>query len=443
VKLIKAIYFSNRFFSWIGVSVAFFIFSFLVPFLLPFAKAAFLVLISAVIADILLLFSGGQTIESSRFVPERLSNGDENEIRITLQSFFKTTISALVIDEIPHQFQVRNFQFTLNLKPKETHTIRYKLRPVKRGEYDFGGVNIFVRSTLSLVSRRIRFEESKQVPVYPSFIQMRKYELLAISNQLVNTGIKRIRKIGHNLEFESIKKYVAGDDARTVNWKAYARRGELMVNHYQDERSQQVYSLIDKGRVMQMPFNGMSLLDYAINASLVISNIAIKKSDKAGLITFQDKVGTVLQASRISNQMPQILETLYNQKTAFRESDFSTLYTSVRRNISQRSLLLLFTNFETLYGLERQLNYLKKLSHQHLLVVVFFENSEMKKLIDKKADQVQSIFYQAVAEKFSYEKRLIVKELQKHGIHSVLTTPENLTINTINKYLELKARNLI
>jgi uncharacterized protein (DUF58 family) len=443
VKLIKAIYFSNRFFALIGVSVALFIFGYLIPFLLPFAKIAFLLLIGTTVADMLLLFSAGQTIDANRFVPERLSNGDENEIKITLESFFKTKVSTLIIDEIPDQFQVRNFQFALVLKPKETQTIRYKLRPVKRGEYDFGGVNIFVRSTLSLISRRIRFEVGKQVPVYPSFIQMRKYELLAISNQLINTGIKRIRKIGHNLEFESIKKYVAGDDARTVNWKAYARRGELMVNHYQDERSQQVYSLIDKGRVMQMPFNGMSLLDYAINASLVISNIAIKKSDKAGLITFQDKIGTVLQASRISNQMSQILETLYNQKTAFRESDFSVVYSSVRRNISQRSLLLLFTNFETLYGLERQLPYLKKLARQHLLVVIFFENSEMKKLIEKDTAQVQSIFYQAVAEKFSYEKRLIVKELQKNGIHAVLTTPENLTINTINKYLELKARNLI
>ncbi len=443
MKLIRAIYFSNRFFALIGVTVALFIFGYLIPFLLPFAKAAFLFLISATLADVLLLFSAGQTVDVNRFVPERLSNGDDNEIKITLQSFFKTKILALVIDEIPHQFQVRNFQFSLKLKPKEKHTVRYKLRPVKRGEYDFGGVNVFVRSTLGLVSRRIRFEIGKLVPVYPSFIQMRKYELLAISNQLVNTGIKRIRKIGHNLEFESIKKYVAGDDARTVNWKAYARRGELMVNHYQDERSQQVYSLIDKGRVMQMPFNGMSLLDYAINACLVISNIAIKKSDKAGLITFQDKIGTVMQASRINNQMPQILETLFNQKTAFRESDFSTLYTSVRRNISQRSLLLLFTNFETLHGLERQLNYLKKLSRQHLLVVIFFENSEMKKLIENDARQIQSIFYQAVAEKFSYEKRLIVKELQKNGIHTVLTAPENLTVNTINKYLELKARNLI
>lgn len=443
MKLIRAIYFSNRFFALIGVTVVLFIFGYLIPFLLPFVKATFLFLISATLADVLLLFSAGQTVDVNRFVPERLSNGDDNEIKITLQSFFKTKILALVIDEIPHQFQVRNFQFSLKLKPKEKHTIRYKLRPVKRGEYDFGGVNVFVRSTLGLVSRRIRFEIGKLVPVYPSFIQMRKYELLAISNQLVNTGIKRIRKIGHNLEFESIKKYVAGDDARTVNWKAYARRGELMVNHYQDERSQQVYSLIDKGRVMQMPFNGMSLLDYSINACLVISNIAIKKSDKAGLITFQDKIGTVLQASRINNQMPQIVETLYNQKTAFRESDFSTLYTSVRRNISQRSLLLLFTNFETLHGLERQLNYLKKLSRQHLLVVIFFENSEMKKLIENDARQIQSIFYQAVAEKFSYEKKLIVKELQKNGIHTVLTSPENLTVNTINKYLELKARNLI
>ena len=124
-----------------------------------------------------------------------------------------------------------------------------------------------------------------------------------------------------------------------------------MVNHYQDERSQQVYSLIDKGRLMQMPFNGLSLLDYAINASLVISNIAIKKSDKAGLMTFQDKIGSILAAGKMNNQMSRLMEVLYNQKTAYRETDFSVVYNYVRRKITHRSLLLLFTNFESIYGL--------------------------------------------------------------------------------------------
>lgn len=165
---------------------------------------------------------------------------------------------------------------------QEKKVIQYFLRPVKRGEYSFGSVNAFVSSPIGFISRRFKFSQDKMVPVYPSYIQMRKFELLAISNRLTETGVKKIRRIGHNMEFELIKEYVNGDDFRTINWKATARKQHLMVNHFQDERSQQVYSLIDKGRVMQMPFEGMSLLDYAINATLVISNIAIKNLTKPG-----------------------------------------------------------------------------------------------------------------------------------------------------------------
>jgi uncharacterized protein (DUF58 family) len=443
VNQFRSVYFSNRTFLGIGLCVVGFIFAFILPILLPFAKLAFVCLFSLMAADMLLLYSGKQTLSMDRNIPERLSNGDGNTISITVQSFFMSTVSLVVIDEIPFQFQERNVEFTCMLKPREASTITYSLRPVKRGEYSFGKTNAFVKSRLGLVKRRIQLDQTAMVPVYPSFIQMRKFELLAISNQLINSGIKRIRRIGQNQEFELIKKYVAGDDSRTVNWKASARRGELMVNHFQDERSQQVYSLIDKGRLMQMPFDGMSLLDYAINACLVISNIAIKKSDKAGLITFQDKIGTVLQASRVNNQVSQILETLYNQKTAYREPDFSVLYSAVRKNISQRSLLLVFTNFETLHGLHRQLPYLKKLSRYHLVVVIFFENTELNQLIDQNTHSLQALFKQAVAERFSFDKKLIVKELKKNGIHSVLTSPQNLTVGTINKYLELKARNLL
>ncbi|MBX2915369.1 MAG: DUF58 domain-containing protein [Cyclobacteriaceae bacterium] len=443
MKLIRALYLGNRLFMLIGAIVGTFILTFVLGGGTIIPKILFLLLVAAVLTDLLLLFRVKKGLRGERLVAEKLSNGDENEIAIYLESFYSFPVSLRIFDEIPHQFQRRDLEFNLVMEPGSNKVVKYSLRPVKRGVYSFGAVNVLVKTKLNLVARRFKFSNDKEVPVYPSYIQMRKYELLAIHNRLTMSGIKKIRRIGHNQEFELIKEYVSGDDFRTINWKATARKSRLMVNQFQDERSQQVYSLIDKGRVMQMPFAGMSLLDYAINAALVISNIAIKKSDKAGLITFQDKIGNILKAARLNNQMATIQEVLYNQKTAFLETDYSMLYSTVRRTINQRSLLLLFTNFESIHGLHRQLPYLISLNKMHLLIVIFFENTELKSLIENPAENLKEIYYKAIAERFSFEKKLIVKELQKHGIQSILTAPEKLTINTINKYLELKARNLI
>jgi uncharacterized protein (DUF58 family) len=441
--LLRSLYLGNRFFLASGVIAACFITSFILGDYIIVPKMLFFIAVALVLTDLLLLYRTKKGMQGHRFTPEKLSNGDDNELRIYLENFYPFVASLRVIDEIPHQFQRRDVSFYLQVGPGENKAIRYYLRPVKRGEYSFGAVNVFVSSPLGLLLRRFTFSVNKIVPVYPSYIQMRKYELLAISNRLTETGIKKIRRIGHNLEFELIKEYVSGDDFRTINWKATARKERLMVNHFQDERSQQVYSLIDKGRVMRMPFDGMSLLDYAINASLVISNIAIKRSDKAGILTFQDKVGTLVPASRNSNQMGRILEVLYNQKTAYRETDFSILHNYIRKKITQRSLLLLYTNFESTYSLQRQLPYLQGLARLHLLVVIFFENTEVKNLIEQPAGDLREVYHKAIAEKFTLEKKQIVKELKKHGIQTVLTTPQQLTVATINKYLELKARGLI
>jgi uncharacterized protein (DUF58 family) len=444
VRSFRALYLNNRLFITIAIIVACFITSFILEGpLLIFSKALFFLFVALVVTDIILLFRITKGVTGYRITPEKLSNGDENELSIHLQNFYPFKVNVNVIDEIPHQFQRRDLSFKTNIESGGKKVIEYRIRPVKRGEYSFGTVNVFASSPLGFLSRRFRFSGDALVPVYPSYIQMRKYELMAISDRLTDSGIKRIRRVGQNREFELIKEYVSGDDFRTINWRATARKNHLMVNHFQDERSQQVYSVIDKGRVMQMPFNGLSLLDYAINASLVISNIAIKKSDKAGLITFQHKIGSTVPAGKQNKQMLRILETLYNQKTAYRESDFSSLYAHIRRKVTQRSLLLLYTNFESIYGLQRQLPYLKSLANQHLLVVIFFENTEMRSLLEAPASNLKEIYHKAVAEKFSYDKKLIVKELTKFGIQALLTPPENLTVNTINKYLELKARGMI
>ena len=272
---------------------------------------------------------------------------------------------------------------------------------------------------------------------------LHRYELLAMSDNLTEIGIKKIRRVGHQTEFEQIKEYVKGDDYRTINWKASARRHQLMVNVYQDERSQQIYNVIDKGRVMQQAFRGMTLLDYAINASLVLSYVAMRRDDKAGLVTFNEHFDTFVPASRQSGQMQTLLEKLYAQETTYGETDFSALCVHLSKHVSKRSLLVLYTNFSNLNSMNRQLPYLQQLSRQHRLLVVFFEDSELKEYINRNPVNTEEYYRHVIAEKFTYEKRLIVTTLKQNGIYSVLTTPENLSIDVINKYLEMKSRQLI
>ncbi|WP_026809661.1 DUF58 domain-containing protein [Arenibacter latericius] len=442
-SIIKNTYLEKRFFIVLTGIVIGFLLSFIFPDLMGVVKLLFFVFVLASMVDFLLLFASKGVLLGQRIIPEKLSNGDENEIEISLSNSYLFPVGIKIIDELPLQFQKRDFRILSSLGKGKKKRYTYQLRPTERGVYAFGNLNVFASSPLGLVAKKYTFSNQQEVPVYPSFLQLRKYNLMAFTNRLFEYGLKKIRRIGHTMEFEQIKDYVQGDDIRNINWKATAKRGQLMVNQFQDERSQPIYSIIDKGRVMKMPFEGLSLLDYAVNSSLVISNIAIKKQDKAGMFAFSNKIENRVVADRRSSQMNLILETLYNIKTNFVESDYSLLYADIKRNINHRNLLLLYTNFETLDALERQLPYLKAIAKQHLLVVIFFENTELNHFVAEKAQTTQQIFEKTIAEKFVYEKKLIVNELRKHGIQTILTKPENLTINTINKYLEIKARGLL
>ena len=395
------------------------------------------------IIDLLMLYRTKKGVFAKRHAPERLSNSDDNELGIYIESWYTFNISVGMIDEIPFQFQRRDIWFKTELAPRQRKLINYTLRPTKRGEYEFGLIRVYVKTQLGLIRRRYNFNQAETLPVYPSFLQMRKYELMAISNNLTDVGIKKIRRLGHSLEFEQVKNYVQGDDYRTINWKATARAGNLMTNNYTDEKSQHVYCIIEKSRAMKMPFEGLSLLDYAINASLVLSNVALLKEDKAGLITIGEKLGAIVPADKRSTQINKILEVLYKEKTRYLETNMELLYSTVRRVIKQRSLVVFFTNYESMSALQRQLPFLRRIAKFHLLLVVFFENTELRKVSEQPAEDVEGIYIKTIAEKFAYDKKLIVKELAKYNIQSILSTPQNLTVNTINRYLELKARQKI
>ena len=427
-----------------------------------------LLFVVAVVVDIVLLWAPSLKSQTSnlnsqisnlrafRQLSDRFSNGDENDVRIRVESSYPFPIRVEVIDEIPFIFQRRDVCFRAKIEKMEATTIKYSLRPTKRGVYEFGQIRVFAASPIGLVQRRFTQPSTlltQPVKVYPSFLMLHQYELLAISNNLTEMGIKRIRRVGHHTDFEQIKDYVAGDDFRTINWKASARRSKLMVNVYQDERSQQIISVIDKGRVMQQAFQGMTLLDYSINASLVLSYVAMYKEDRAGLATFSSDFDTFVPASRRPGHLQVLMEALYAQQTEFGETDYSALVANLNKHVTKRSLIVLYTNFTGQVSLQRQLPYFQQLNQRHRLLVVFFEDVELKQFIESfhaidhqrstlnaQRSTLEDYYRQVMADRFVYEQRLIVSTLRQHGILSLLTTPDNLSVDVINRYLEMKQR---
>jgi uncharacterized protein (DUF58 family) len=410
-------------------------------FLFTVAQFFLLVLIALCLYEIVVLFIVNKNaIQCKRECSERFSNGDENEITLHLTNSYPFSVLLEIIDEIPFIFQRRDLLFTLSMDKQAGEVLKYNLRPVRRGVYGFGHIQVFASTKIGLISRRFKTGAPCHIKTHPSYIYLKQYEIMATSNRLEQAGSKKIKRIGQMMEPDQIKDYVKGDDYRAINWKATARRSKLMVNVFQEERAQNVYCVIDKGRTMQSAFNGMTLLDYSINASLAIAYVAMLKGDKTGLLTFERKFDTFVPPSRSALQMNRIQEALYHQQTTFLESDFLSLYQQMNKNVKDRGLLLVFTNFDSVAAMHRQLRYLSMMTKRHSVLVVFFENTELESLTGRDPDNKEEAYETVIAEKLAYEKRLIIYKLRQHNILSLLTHPNELTVNVINKYLEIKAR---
>ena len=413
------------------------------PFFEAFAWITGLCVIILTLVDLILLFADKEVLMFSRSFSKRMDLGDPNTVHLRLHNTSATRWSFVLAEAYPEQMQERSAVFKGRIVPNESYEASYTFRPYTRGKHAFGHPVVLLHSLLGFAERKIVFITSDTCDVHPSVLQMRKHELMVFQQQKLSSGLKRIRMLGNTNEFEQIKNYVQGDDIKRINWKATSRRNELMTNQYQEEKAQQIYCVIDKGRSMQNRFDGMTYLDHAINSSLVLSNVALRKGDRAGLVTFSDKMGVVLPAEKKENQLRRISAELYDQRTHFLEPDFERLYLNLKQTIKTRSLLILFTHFETETAMRRHLPMLRKLNQKHLLVVVFFENTEVKEQALRKAVTSDELYLQVISERMATIQHRIALELKRNGIQTVLTSPEHLSVNTINKYLELKAKGRI
>ncbi|HEU5097762.1 MAG TPA: DUF58 domain-containing protein [Roseiflexaceae bacterium] len=422
----------------------------LAPALLPLALA-YILAVGVLVAADYIVTTKPAAIEAERINDSKLSLGAENAITLLLANRGQRPLSFQLRDEYPYQFISDAVTLAGEIAPYDIHEARYHLKPLQRGDYSFGDINIRYLSALKTFVRQARYPAAASVKVYPNVLDVRKYDLLARKGLLFELGLRANRQFGAGTEFSRLREYNTDDEFRRINWKATAKRGKPIAAEFETERSQYIVSLIDTGRLMRPPIGdpsigsgqGLAKLDYAINTALLLSYVATLKGDHVGLLTFADGVRTYLAPKRGKGQFYRMLEALYNVKFEPVEADYGQAMAYLGVKHKRRSLVVVFTDLVTLDAARPLIAHMARLAQRHLPLCVVISDPNITNMAAQTPRDSDAIYQRAVAEMLLDERRVVLDTLNRSGVLTLDVPADKLTVSVINKYLELKGRGAI
>lgn len=407
---------------------------------LAWLAIAYLLLVLAVVVIDYVVSTKPRDLDVERISDSKLSIGADNIITVLVANRGQRPLRFTLRDEFPYQFNGSANVHAGQVAPFEVAEVRYSVRPVQRGDYMFGDINLRYRSVLQTFIRQARYPAATQVKVYPNVLDVRKYDLLARKGLLFEIGLRPARVLGSGTEFERLREYTTDDEFRRINWRATARHGKPIAMEFETERSQYVVSVIDTGRLMRPPIGELAKLDYVINAALLLSYVAGLKGDHTGLLTFADDVGTYLAPKRGKGQFYRMLEALYNVQFEPVEADYAKAlgYLSVKHK--RRSLIIVFTDVVTLDAARPLIAQMARLAQHHLALCVVISDPNITALAQQPPADSDAVYQRAVAEMLLDERQVVFDTLGRSGVLTLDVPADKLSISLINKYLELKGR---
>ncbi len=382
-------------------------------------------------------------ISARRFCDEKLSLGTRNVVRLRFRNRTGVPLALEVQDEPPHLFDVSSGAISLTLPADSDATVSYAVTPKKRGNYKFGDINIRYLSSLKLFKRQARLPQSMMVKVYPNLLELKKYAILVRRGRFAEAGLKHSKMYGEGTEFESLRDYLPDDDYRRINWKASARTGRPISEEYEYERSQNITIMLDCGRMMTAAIKNMSKLDYTINSALMLGYVGCAKGDNVGLIAFSDNIEAYIPPRRGKQQLYRIVESLYDISPRMCQPDYEKAFTLVESRLRKRSLVVVYTDLIDAEISKMLTSYLPLLRPHHLVLCITIRDTGLVGLANEIPDTIEDVYQKAVAGQLLMEQQSTINKLQQSGVLVLDSPPENLSVATVNRYLELKGRSLI
>jgi uncharacterized protein (DUF58 family) len=379
-------------------------------------------------------------LQWSRTLPPKLSIGVANPATIRIGNPSGHVVTLTGRETPPALFAGERRFGPVSVEPHGEAAVELSFTPPKRGRYEFGDIGTRTAGPLGLAGRAVRVPLTQEVKVYPDIVAVRSYALLARKGALAEMGIKRMRLAGEGTEFESLRDYLDGDSFRDIDWKATARRGKPIVRTFEVERSQTLMIAIDAGRLMTPQVGALSKLDRAVNAALMLAYLGTERDDMVGLLVFGRDVERYLPPRKGHRQFLAILEALYAVEGRVEEPDYDRAIRYLATRLPKRALVAVFTDLQGKESSHRLLSTLSAMAPRHLPLVITQRNRDVERTSRQDTGGEQAVFEAAVAESLLSDKAAALKTLQARGVLVLDVHPEELTVASVNRYLEIKAR---
>lgn len=381
------------------------------------------------------------SIVVERYGNEKLSLYEKEAISFQVHNKSPYELYIELKDELPeYHFQAEDRLMTGVVLPNEKKIFKYLVVPTKRGAFTFENLHIKYRGRLKLCTKIFKVMLSREYQVYPNIKNLHKYRLNICNNRLFKQGQRNLRMSGKGTSFESLREYVPGDDYKKINWKATGRINKPIINQYEPEKNQHVYMFIDTGRPMSYTVRGYRKLDLVVNTALVLSDVINQNGDQSAVLLFNTEVKNMVIPGKGSEHRKKIMETLYHIDYTNDTSNYQEAFCYFKKKERHRSIIFLFTDFETEEEAENILQVLPLISKNNLVVILLIKNESMEEIAHIKIQDHQDLFNKGVALELLNERQKIINLLNHKGIFCLECPAEKLEYIAINKYIEVKNR---
>ncbi|MFY7874137.1 MAG: DUF58 domain-containing protein [Pirellula sp.] len=412
------------------------------PLFIYFLVVLDLIVLSIVVLDLLTITgSSGLTVE--RHTLRSASLGGTHDVKLMLDNRGSRTKLLEVRDDLPDGLTADPESQTLTLKPGKRAELDYRIRPTRRGSFQFEFVYLRLRSRLGLWNRFIEKPCPGELLVYPDMKQLAEYALLARTNRLSLIGVRRTRKVGQDNNFERLRDYSQDDNYKHIDWRSSARRNKLTVKQFQADQSQRLVFMLDCGRMMTNEYRGLSLLDYALNSILMLSYVALEQGDSVGFICFSDKIESYVPMRGGLSQMNRLLHAGFNRFPSMKQTNYDDAFLHFSKNCRRRSMVVLISNIIDDVSAAQVSGYMRTLRSRHLPVMCLLRDRSVFDYADNPSMDDSVLYRSAAAAQLLIWRNEVIQKMENAGVLSVDAFPESLTTPLVNRYLQAKAKHLL
>lgn len=382
-------------------------------------------------------------LEVHRKLPARMSVGVPNRVELLLVHGSGQPVSVRVRDDVPDSFAAEPAEAPLTLAPKSQVRWVYRVTPARRGRFGFGDVHVRVRGPLGLVTHERIVPLAQSISVYPDLRGASRLLLSGAALDLVNLGLRKLRRDGRGSEFARLRDYAQGDSVREVDWKATARRTRPVTRVMESERSQSVLICVDAGRSMAAHVDGLTKLDHAVNAALFLAFVAIRNGDRVGLAVFADGVKAYLPPAAGRAQYRKLLDALYSATPSLTYVDYLALFKELNVRLTRRSLLCVFTDFLDEEQASAMVAPLHRLARRHVPLCLSVKDTALARLLRTPPEDPEEAYQHAVASELLMDRESLKARVSSGGVQMLDVQPDELSLAAVNRYLDIKSRGLL